>query len=171
MAGKVLVSTREHIDRLIAARLQCDIMGTDTVIIARTDAEAATLLDSNIDARDHPYILGTTNIDLISLNEAIAQAQIHGHNMENTIQEWEKAADLCTYHTAVSRAIGRQQISGTNMNWSAMRNEWNQIYPTLSHDAAKEWTRRHGLGEIYWDWEKPRTREGYYRIHGGIECW
>jgi isocitrate lyase len=35
MAGKVLVSTQEHIDRLIAARLQADIMGTDTIIVAR----------------------------------------------------------------------------------------------------------------------------------------
>src|SRR4051812_10552279 len=38
LAGKVLVSTQEHIDRLVAARLQADIMGTETLIVARTDA-------------------------------------------------------------------------------------------------------------------------------------
>jgi len=44
MGGKVLVSIQEHIDRLVAARLQADILGVETVIVARTDAEAATLL-------------------------------------------------------------------------------------------------------------------------------
>jgi isocitrate lyase len=52
---------QEHCDRLVAARLQADIMGTDTIIVARTDGEAASLLDNNVDARDHPYILGATN--------------------------------------------------------------------------------------------------------------
>lgn len=44
MGGKVLVSIREHIDRLTAARLQADVMGAETLIVARTDAEAANLL-------------------------------------------------------------------------------------------------------------------------------
>ena len=55
MGGKVLVSTQEHIDRLVAARMAADILGSNLVIVARTDAEAATLLDSNIDWRDHPF--------------------------------------------------------------------------------------------------------------------
>lgn len=49
LGGKVLVSTREMIGRLQAARLQADIMGCDLVIVARTDALSATLLDNNID--------------------------------------------------------------------------------------------------------------------------
>ena len=44
MGGKVLVSVQEHIDRLTAARLQADIMGAETIIVARTDADAANLL-------------------------------------------------------------------------------------------------------------------------------
>ena len=68
MGGKVLVSTQEHIDRLVAMRLQTDIMGTQTIIIARTDAEAATLLDTNIDRRDHPYIIGATKAGTLSLS-------------------------------------------------------------------------------------------------------
>lgn len=58
MGGKVIVSCREHISRLIACRLQADIMGTDLIILARTDALSAKLLDSNCDPIDHPYILG-----------------------------------------------------------------------------------------------------------------
>jgi len=58
---KVIVSTREHVDRLVAARLQADIMGVDLVIIARTDALDAELLDNNVDIIDQPFILGCTD--------------------------------------------------------------------------------------------------------------
>merc|ERR1719228_1985119 len=57
MGGKVLVPVQEHVKRLIAIRLTADICNAPLVIVARTDAEAATLLDSNIDPRDHPFIL------------------------------------------------------------------------------------------------------------------
>ena len=65
--GKVLVAVDEQIKRLNAARFQLDIMGVPGIIVARTDAEAATLLDGRSDERDQPFILGATNIDLPSL--------------------------------------------------------------------------------------------------------
>jgi isocitrate lyase len=58
MGGKVLVPTREFIQKLVAARLAADIMGVPTLVIARTDAEAAHLITSDIDPRDQPYITG-----------------------------------------------------------------------------------------------------------------
>merc|ERR1712188_299849 len=60
MGGKVLVSAAEHAQRLIACRLQADICNTTLVIVARTDAEAATMIDSNIDPPDQPFIKGAT---------------------------------------------------------------------------------------------------------------
>jgi isocitrate/methylisocitrate lyase len=60
--GKVLVSEDEQIKRLSAARFQLDIMGVPGLIVARTDAEAATLLDGRGDERDQPFILGATNV-------------------------------------------------------------------------------------------------------------
>jgi len=62
--GKVLVAEDEQIKRLNAARLQLDVMGVPGIIVARTDAEAATLLDSRADERDQPFILGATNVKL-----------------------------------------------------------------------------------------------------------
>jgi isocitrate lyase len=58
--GKVLVGVDEQIKRLSAARFQLDVMGVPGIIVARTDAEAANLLDSSADERDHPFILGAT---------------------------------------------------------------------------------------------------------------
>jgi isocitrate lyase len=58
--GKVLVSEDEQVKRLNAARFQLDIMGVPGIIVARTDAESATLLDGRSDERDQPFIFGAT---------------------------------------------------------------------------------------------------------------
>ena len=58
MGGKVLVPTQEAVQKLIAARLAADIMGVPTVLLARTDAEAAALLTSDVDERDKPFVTG-----------------------------------------------------------------------------------------------------------------
>ncbi|HET7017721.1 MAG TPA: isocitrate lyase ICL2 [Streptosporangiaceae bacterium] len=62
--GKVLVGADEQIKRLNAARFQLDIMNVPGLVVARTDAEAATFLEGRGDERDHPFILGVTNTDL-----------------------------------------------------------------------------------------------------------
>jgi isocitrate lyase len=56
LGGKVLIPTAAHIRNLTAARLAADIMGVATLVIARTDAEAAKLLTSDIDERDRPFV-------------------------------------------------------------------------------------------------------------------
>jgi isocitrate lyase len=62
--GKVLVGVDEQIKRLNAARFQLDVMKVPGLIVARTDAEAATFLEGRSDERDHPFILGATNVDV-----------------------------------------------------------------------------------------------------------
>jgi len=69
--GKVLVSTAEHTQRLIALRLQADVLNSPLVVVARTDAEAATMIDSNIDPIDHPHIKGATVPGVETLAEAM----------------------------------------------------------------------------------------------------
>ena len=70
--GKVLVSCDEQIKRLNAARFQLDVMGVAGIIVARTDAEAANLIDSRADERDQPFILGSTNVNIPSYRVAFA---------------------------------------------------------------------------------------------------
>jgi isocitrate lyase len=63
MGGKVLVPTRENIAKLTAARLAADVSGTPTVLLARTDAEAADLITSDIDDNDKPFLTGERTVE------------------------------------------------------------------------------------------------------------
>jgi isocitrate lyase len=63
MGGKVLVPTREANAKLTAARLAADVMGTPTLVIARTDAEAADLVTSDVDDNDKPFLTGERTIE------------------------------------------------------------------------------------------------------------
>jgi isocitrate lyase len=134
MGGKVLVSTQEHIDRLVAARLAADIAGSNLIIVARTDAEAATLLDSNIDGRDHPFILGVTTPGMPSLQEATAAAPKDRVNQVQT--EWTKEANLMTFGEAVLAQIERSDVPSYRKR--TMRDRWLASDPdTLSNAQAR----------------------------------
>uniref|UniRef100_UPI00333F7B45 isocitrate lyase n=1 Tax=Castellaniella defragrans TaxID=75697 RepID=UPI00333F7B45 len=63
MGGKVLVPTREAVAKLVSARLAADVLGVPTLLVARTDAEAADLLTSNIDDNDAPFVTGERTIE------------------------------------------------------------------------------------------------------------
>jgi isocitrate lyase len=63
MGGKVLVPTREAVEKLNAARLAADVLGVPTLLVARTDAEAADLLTSDIDANDQPVATGERTVE------------------------------------------------------------------------------------------------------------
>jgi isocitrate lyase len=63
MGGKVLVPSREAVEKLNAARLAADVMGTPTILVARTDAEAADLLTSDVDDNDKPFCTGERTVE------------------------------------------------------------------------------------------------------------
>jgi isocitrate lyase len=79
MGGKVLVPTQEAVQKLIAARLAADTCGVPTLVLARTDAEAANLLTSDFDANDKPFLLGTrTPEGLYNVKNGLEQAISRG---------------------------------------------------------------------------------------------
>jgi isocitrate/methylisocitrate lyase len=103
--GKVLVPQDEQIKRLNAARFQLDIMGVPGLIVARTDAEAANLIDGRGDERDQPFLVGATNpevpaykpciLALIQHLHELGLAELNGHllyaipDAEHTVaQDW-----------------------------------------------------------------------------------
>eukprot|EP00571_Detonula_confervacea_P015572 CAMPEP_0172308786 /NCGR_PEP_ID=MMETSP1058-20130122/9280_1 /TAXON_ID=83371 /ORGANISM="Detonula confervacea, Strain CCMP 353" /LENGTH=573 /DNA_ID=CAMNT_0013021283 /DNA_START=153 /DNA_END=1871 /DNA_ORIENTATION=+ len=171
MGGKVLVATQEHADRLVAARLAADVLGVELVIVARTDAEAATLLDSNVDGRDHPFILGTTVPGSISLREAIANAAASGGGNAAIIEkEWTAKARPMTFGEAVLDKIHSLHIDDSRKQH--MIKVWQASDPNSLSNAAAHRVADTVFGKknsIYFDWEACRVREGYYRIKPGID--
>jgi len=136
MGGKVLVSTQEHIDRLVAARLAADVLGSNLVLVARTDAEAATLLDNNVDGRDHPFILGVTNPRVTQSLQEVSAAAPPGR--VNDVQTaWTQEAALMTFSEAVLAAI-EQQSGVPAYRKRQMRDQWLAADPdTLSNAEAR----------------------------------
>lgn len=165
MGGKVLVSTQEHIDRLNAFRLQFDVMGVETVLISRTDAEAAKLLQSNIDPRDHPYILGSVNANekgtLIGVLNEAKQRGASCAVLQELEEKWLREAQLCTLEAAL-----RKKVSGD----PAIMNEFKRRFRGAMAEEILHWVRHSKGIDLYWNCESPRTREGYYRYHGSIEA-
>jgi isocitrate lyase len=81
MGGKVLVPTQEAINKLTAARLAADVCNVPTVLVARTDAEGATLLTSDVDERDRPFIdavKGRTSEGFFTVKAGLQQAIARG---------------------------------------------------------------------------------------------
>jgi len=79
MGGKVLVPTREAVSKLVAARLAADVMGVPTILIARTDAEAADLVTSDVDENDRPFLTGErTQEGFFRTQPGLAQAISRG---------------------------------------------------------------------------------------------
>merc|ERR1719343_449902 len=150
MGGKVLVSTAEHTQRLIACRMQADVLNSPLVIVARTDAEAATMIDSNIDPIDHSHIKGATIPDAESLADAMRKG---------TDKDWEARAGVMTYPDAVAKAL---KAKGTDPS------KWLKDSLKMSMPAMQRAAKDLGI-EAHFDWEKARSVEGYYRIKGSNE--
>ena len=79
MGGKVLVPSREAVAKLVAARLAADVMGVPTVLLARTDAEAADLVTSDVDENDKPFLTGERTVEgFFKVRNGIDQAISRG---------------------------------------------------------------------------------------------
>jgi isocitrate lyase len=79
MGGKVLVPTQEFVQKLIAARLAADVMGVPTILVARTDANSAKLITSDVDSRDREFLTGKRTVEgFLELNGGIDAAIARG---------------------------------------------------------------------------------------------
>jgi isocitrate lyase len=145
------VSTAEHSQRLIALRLQADVLNTGLVVVARTDAEAATMIDSNIDPIDHPHIKGATIKGVETLAEAMRT---------KTDKDWETRSGCMTYPDAVAKAMKAKGMDATKWLKDSLKMSLTQMQKAAA-DA--------GFGDVHFDWEASRSVEGYYRIKGSTD--
>ncbi|KAF2726292.1 isocitrate lyase and phosphorylmutase [Polychaeton citri CBS 116435] len=169
MAGKVLVPISEHINRLVAIRAQADIMGTDLLAIARTDSEAATLITTTIDPRDHAFVLGATNPALQPLNDLMIAAEQSGKNgaeLQAVEDAWNAQAGLKLFHEAVADTVN----AGVHVNKQGLIEEFNKQAKGKSNSEMRAIAKGLTGVDIHFDWDSPRTREGYYRYRGGCQC-
>lgn len=186
MAGKVLVPISEHINRLVAIRAQADIMGikqqfatlecqltyilgTDLLVVARTDSEAATLITSTIDPRDHAFVLGMTNPALQPLNDLMVAAEQSGktgEELQAIEDQWISQAGLKLFDEAVIDMIN----AGVHVNKQGLIKEYLTAVKGKSSSESRAIAKGLTGVDIHWDWDSPRTREGFYRYQGGCNC-
>jgi isocitrate lyase len=144
-------------------------LGVDLLAVARTDSEAATLITSTIDPRDHHYILGSTNPALQPLGElmyAAEQAGKNGNELQAIEDAWMKEAHLKLFHEAVVDTIN----AGVHVNKKDMIHEFLQKSKGKSNNEARAIAKGLTGVDVFFDWENARTREGYYRYQGGCQC-
>lgn len=167
LAGKVLVPVGDHINRLVAARFQWDLMGSENLVIARTDSESGKLISSAIDTRDHEYILGVTE-DVMPLAETLQVMEFNGASgseIDRFEAKWVKSHKLVTFDEAVV-----QHLHSEGADASSIKNYQDAV----AKDRNLPMTQRRKLADqltkspVFFSWDVPRTREGHYHYKAGI---
>lgn len=166
-AGKVLVPTSEHVRRLTMTRFAWDVMGSSNVLIARTDSEGAKLISSTVDSSDHEFIKGAYNLpeNMRSLAETLAEreaAGASGSEIDEAEREWNEKVTLITFNEAVAHH---------NASNPAGLQEYDRRVEGGVSNAEARAIARNIFGEEgvpRWDWDAPRTKEGYYHFKGGM---
>ncbi|KAF8899206.1 isocitrate lyase [Infundibulicybe gibba] len=169
LGGKVLVPASTHVSRLISARFQLDMLKSTMLLIARTDSESGKLISSTVDVNDHEFVLGTTTKGTKGLAQVLDEAEARGATgaeVDQLEKSWTEDHKMCTFNQAVEQSIKTSNISDKDAAF--------QSY--LTAVASKSVTEARAiaadiLGEpVFWDWDLPRTREGYYHYTGGVEA-
>lgn len=170
LAGKVLVPVGEHINRLIAARFQWDVMGSENLVIARTDSESGKLLSSAIDVRDHEFILGVAEEGIEPLAETLQAMEMNGApgaEIDKFEAAWVKNTKLLTCDEAVVQQLEANGVSPEKVN--------DYVKATLENRDMSI-TKRKQLAQtltdkpILFNIDIPRTREGFYHYKAGMKA-
>ena len=143
--------------------------GTDLVVVARTDSEAATLITSTIDPRDHAFVLGATNSALQPLGDLMIEAERagkHGDALQAIEDQWYARADLKLFDDAVVGIIR----AGVHVDKEGLVAGYLAMVNGKSNSEARAIAKGLTGVDIHWDWDAPRTREGFYRYQGGCAC-
>ncbi|KAH0002268.1 isocitrate lyase, partial [Aureobasidium melanogenum] len=167
LAGKVLVPVGEHINRLVATRFQWDMMGCENLIIARTDSESGKLLSSAIDARDHEYILGSTE-DIEPLAETLQVMEMNGATgaeIDAYEAKWVKEHKLVTFDEAAiahikAKTSDSNKVAKYESEISANRNRPLNSRRQLAASIAGS--------PVQFSWDVSRTKEGFYHYRAGL---
>jgi isocitrate lyase len=154
--GKVLVPSDEQIKRLNTARFQLDIMRVPGIIVARTDAEAANLIDSRADERDQPFLLGATNLKVPPYKACFLALMRSFYNLGVTELRGHLLYALPDGEYAIADAwLERQGIAGAVAEAAAAWKEGNEqsvdeLFDKVESQFVEAWQADAGL-ETYGD--------------------
>jgi len=154
--GKVLVPSDEQLKRLNTARFQLDIMRVPGIIVARTDAEAANLIDSRADERDQPFLLGATNLKVPPYKACFLALMRSFYNLGVTELRGHLLYALPDGEYAVADAwLERQGISGAVAEAAAAWKEGkeqsvDELFDKVESRFVEAWQADAGL-ETYGD--------------------
>lgn len=167
LAGKVLVPVGEHINRLVAARFQWDVMGTENLILARTDSESGKLISSAIDVRDHEFIQGVVEPaePLAETLQAMELGGAAGPDIDKFEAQWVKEHKLYTFDEAVQLQLEKEGADQGQIEEYLSKTKAN---PNLSLLARRKLSEEYTQSPVYFDWNVPRTREGFYHYKAGM---
>lgn len=167
--GKVLVPSDEQIKRLNTARFQLDIMRVPGIIVARTDAEAANLIDSRADERDQPFLLGVTNLKIPSYKSCFLAmmrrfydqglTEINGHLLYDLPEGQYEAAEAWLTGAGIMDEIAAAVESWTSGAASSV----DALYDAVESKFVDAWQDDAGLntyGEAVAEVIEFREREG-----------
>lgn len=166
LAGKVLVPVGDHINRLVAARFQWDMMGCENLVIARTDSESGKLLSSAIDVRDHEFILGVTE-DTDPLAETLQAMELNGipgPEIDKYEADWVKKHKLVTFDEAVVAQLQKDDTDASEYLKKVKSD------PNLSLTKRRVLARKYASKPVQWSCDIPRTREGFYHYKAGMKA-
>lgn len=157
----------DHINRLVAARFQWDMMGCENLVIARTDSESGKLISTNVDTRDHEFIMGVTEEGeaLTETLQSMEAAGAPGSEIDAFEAAWVKKHKLVTFDEAVLQHLQKEGASESSID--AYLKEV-KADPNLSLLKRRKIAEGYTKSPVYFNWDIPRTREGFYHYKAGM---
>ncbi|KAL8407463.1 hypothetical protein RB594_006332 [Gaeumannomyces avenae] len=171
LAGKVLVPTGEHINRLVAARFQWDVMGVENLVIARTDSESGRLISSAVDVRDHEFILGVADPAVEPLAETLQAMEARGAapaEMDAFEAAFSRDTPLVTFDEAAAAHLGQHASESAAVGKYADAVARDRSMGISARRALARSLLPAGAPDVYFSWDVPRTREGFYHFRAGM---
>jgi isocitrate lyase len=158
--GRTIVPTQDYLDRLTAVRMQFDVMGAETLLLARCDTDHAEFITSVVDERDHEYVQGATK-KVEPLQGCLRAAQAEGKDLKATRDAWKVKAGIMTFDEAVVSVASKEELEAYKKELS------RQKFTSLADRRAI--AGRTVKQEVFFDWELPRSAMGQYMLKSCVK--
>ncbi|EGV62090.1 mitochondrial 2-methylisocitrate lyase [Yamadazyma tenuis] len=160
--GRTIIPTSEYLKRLTAARFQIDVMGADTLLMSRIDSYQCGFITSVFDARDHKYVMGSTNPDIAPLIKVLADARQAGESIGAAKLKWFKDAAVMTFDEAAEKDLSADEFAAYSKLIDGDKFASLTKRRKYAKEAAPEKT-------IFFDWDDGRNSYGHYLFKQCIE--